>query len=114
MALRHEIQLRQWQVVPRAYTASASLTGTDSGICATNLNASGAITFTLPQALAGREYRFFVATAQTLTVTPQSVDKIRGKAVGASYAASVVGYYMKITCIVAGAWEIEFNIGGFA
>lgn len=113
MAVHRETNLKQWQITPKAYSANATLTGTDSGLCATNLGAAGNITFTLPQALPNREFRFFVAAAHTVTVTPQSADLIRGKTAGQSYAAGTVGYYIHLVCVVKGAWELEFNIGPF-
>jgi hypothetical protein len=114
MTTRYNTNLKQWQIVAKAESANFAIAGTDSGTAFTNLGATGAITGTLPLAAPGLEYRFFVAAAQTLTVAPRSVDAIRGKAAGASYAANTVGFYMKLSCIVLLHWEIEFNIGPFA
>lgn len=113
-AIRRETNIRQWQILPKAYSKSTTLSGGDSGIAAHNLGATGNIVFTLPQALPGREHRFFVAATHTVTVTPQTADAIRGKAAGASYAYGIIGGYLKLACIVKGVWEIEFNIGPFA
>jgi hypothetical protein len=49
-----------------------------------------------------------------MTVAPQSVDTIRGKALGASVAASASGYLLKLLCLVDGTWEVEINIGPWA
>lgn len=113
-AVRNPTNLKQWQITPKAFSANFSLAGTDSGMAATNLGATGNITGTLPQALPGREYRFFVAAAHNLTVAPRSADSIRGKGAGASYVYGVIGGLLKLTCIVHGTWEIEINIGPFA
>ena len=114
MAVRSDTNLKQWQITPKAYSASFKLTGSDSGQASTNAGATGTITGTLPQALPGREYRFFVAASHTLTVAPQSNDSIRGKGAGASYAYGTIGGLLKLACIVKGTWEIEYNIGPFA
>jgi hypothetical protein len=114
MAVRFNTNIKQWQVLPKAYSANFSLTGNDSEQASTNLGATGNITGTLPQALPGREYYFFVASGHTLTVSPRSTDSIRGKGAGATYAYGTIGGLLKLVCIVQGTWEIEVNIGPFA
>lgn len=100
--------------MPKAFTAAHTLLGSDSGLIATNKGATGGVTITLPKAAPGLTYGAFVAAAQTFTITPQSIDTIRGKALGASVAYGTVGGYMKLTCVVPLFWEVEFNIGPFA
>lgn len=113
MANRNNPNLKQVQIVPKAKSASFSVTGIESGCCFTNLGATGNIVGTLPKAAPSLEYRFFVAATHTLTITPRSTDSIRGKGAGASYAYGTIGGLIHLVCIVAGTWEIETNIGPF-
>jgi hypothetical protein len=113
MPIRNDTNIKQWQITPKGYSANFSLTGNDSRQASTNLGSAGAITGTLPKAIPGREYRFFVAVAHTLTVAPRSADSIRGKGAGASYAYGTIGGLLSLVCIVQGTWEIEINIGPF-
>lgn len=114
MSNRRNINFQQWQLFVKNYSANVSLKGMDSGICATNANATGNITVTLPAAKSGLAFRAFVAAAHTLTFAPQSVDNFRGKGAGVSLANGTIGSYISISCVVAGTWEIDFNIGPFA
>lgn len=93
--------------------ASYAVTGQDLGTAFRNTTAAGAVTFTLPAAVPGLDYRFLVTTAQTITVTPQATDTIRGKAIGASASNAVVGNLLKLVCIQPLFWEPEINIGSW-
>lgn len=110
---RHQIQLKQWQIVPRAKSASFAILGLDSGVAFTNDSATGAITGTLPKAAPGLEYRFFVSSAHTFTVAPQSIDTIRGHAINTPISNGSVGSLLRLVCIIPLFWEVELNIGPF-
>lgn len=114
MADRRLPLLGQKQVGIRKYSASALLTGDDSGMCLSNEGAAGSITFTLPQAKPGYEYRLFVQSAHSVVAQPQAADNIRGKGAGVSISYGTAGGLLKLICLTSGIWEIEYNIGPFA
>lgn len=95
------------QFAIRPVSANSSLTGSDSWICVTNTGATGAVTVSLPQAVAGRgPYYFFVTTAgKTLSAKPALGDTIRGYAVNQAVAMTNTGILLQFLCVVNGTWE---------
>jgi hypothetical protein len=59
-----------------ADTDGETLTGDYSGLIITNTSATGAQTFTLPDAVVGMHFFFSVAAAQSMVVDPQNEDQI--------------------------------------
>jgi hypothetical protein len=113
---RQQALFKGQQTWPRAFTANGSLSGNDTYTACTNLGAAGTVTITLPKAQAGAgPFYFFVATnTKTINVMPALGDAIRGKAINTAYSNSTLGSLLKVTCIVAGTWEIEINVGAWA
>jgi hypothetical protein len=92
--------------------ANYAITGQDSQSGFHNLNATVNIVLTLPKAFPGLYYKFLVAAAHQITVTPKiATDTIRGKAAGASAVNSTIGSFLSLICLVPGFWEPEINIG---
>lgn len=81
-------------------TADDTLLSTDTNAIATNIGATGAITYTLPGAAAGIDLCFYVAAAQELQVKPASGDQIHAltAAAGNKLVADAAGEYL---CILA-------------
>lgn len=77
----------------------------------TNEGAGGAVTFALPAAVAGLEYRFYVMAAQELRIDPNGTQTIGlpssgvQQAAGKYITADAVGEYVHILCVKAGQWE---------
>lgn len=86
--------------------ASASLTGTDSGKAFVNTPAIAAITIFLPKAAPGLRYIFVETSANNMIITPQSVDTIRGSALGAATTLAALGAKLLLTCVTPLFWEL--------
>jgi len=95
-------------------TANYAIMGQDIQTAYNNLNATGAITLTLPKAAPGLYFKFLVAANHQITVTPKiSTDTIRGKSAGASATNTTVGSFLSLICSTPGYWEPEINIGSW-
>lgn len=92
-------------------SASATLTGTDSGKGFSNAPATAAITVSLPKSKPGLTYQFLEVVAHNITVTPVTGDTIRGLSTSASYVLNAVGQLLVLECITPGFWEVV-NIPG--
>ncbi len=86
--------------------ASASLIGTDSGKAFVNTPATGAITITLPKAAPGLRYSFVETVAQNMVIQPQSIDTIRGNALGVATTLNGLGQNLLLTCVTPLFWEL--------
>lgn len=95
--------------VPSVCTANTPVYPFDNGHVYTNEGAGGAITFSLPAALPGLEYRFVVMTAQQLRLDPNGSDTIAingtQQAAGKYIVADAVGEACLLKCVKAGQWE---------
>ena len=95
-----------------AKTADYTVTANDSGSGFTNTGAGGAITFALPAATVGLNYRFYVNAAQELRIDPNGSETISlpssgvPQAAGAYLTANAVGESVEIACAVAGTWAV--------
>lgn len=94
-----------------AKTGNYTVLVADSNTLFTNEGAGGAIILTLPTAVVGLIYEFYVQVAQTLTITASAGDTIRNagsvsSAAGTAYA-NTVGNLVKITAINATEWVVE-------
>lgn len=92
-------------------SASATLTGTDSGKGFSNAPATAAITVSLPKSKPGLTYQFLEVVAHNIVVTPVTGDTVRGLAASASYTLNAVGQLLVLECITPGFWEVV-NIPG--
>lgn len=96
-------------------TIGRVLTSDDDGSTVTNQGAGGAVTVVLPSAVSPMTMRFYVQTAQTLTVTANAGDTIRiGDNVTAqagSIASDVVGSLVYLVAVNDAEW-ISFETAG--
>jgi len=94
-----------------AKTANYAVTANDSGSGFTNAAAAGAITFALPVAVMGLNYRFSVEAAQELRVDPNGTETISlpsdgiPGAAGKFLTANAIGETVHIVCAAAGSWR---------
>lgn len=95
-----------------AHTTSDTLTVNETGTVHTNTGASGAITFTLPAAVVGLHYKFYVGAAQELRIDPSGTETISlpssgvAQSAGAYIVADAVGETVSIFCPKAGTWAV--------
>lgn len=102
--------------VVEAHTALDTLAVTESGSIHTNEGAGAAFAFTLPAAVVGLEYLFYVMAAQELRIDPNGTETISGTngaqgAAGKYIGADAVGEFAHVVCVKAGQWEIVANRG---
>lgn len=97
------------------HVADDTLLGTESPSLHTNESgASGAVALTLPPALAGLMFRFFVQTGQYLRINARTGDTLRAATVSASggyIRSNIAGSWIAIQAINATEW-VNFGIGG--
>jgi len=100
-----------------AKTTDYAVETTDSGKTFTNAAAGGAVIFTLPAAVVGLRYQFFVQAAQDLVIDPDGTETlactttgVQGAA-GKKLTANAAGEYCNLICLVAGKWEVRGYIG---
>lgn len=91
-----------------AVTVGRTLTSSDSGAMFTNQGASGSVTLVLPSATTGMSLRFYVQTAQTMTVQASAGDTIRiadnVTAQAGSISSNVVGSLVWLIAPNAAEW----------
>ncbi|WP_417396904.1 DUF2190 family protein [Gimesia chilikensis] len=92
-------------------TADTTLTAADSGKTISSVGAAGAVAVTLPPAVPGLEFDFYVGAVQELRPTPDGTDVIGlpstgvAGAAGAYIAADAIGETCRLKCVVAGVWS---------
>lgn len=93
-----------------AKTANATLVATDSQSVFTNTGATGAITLTLPAAVGGLAFTFFVKeNTKKITVAPKGGESILGNT-GACESATA-GDWIQLVAIATGVWG-RFGVKG--
>jgi hypothetical protein len=98
----------EFQVKTANYTVLQSEVGTGFR----NTGAAGEITFSLPAALAGMHYYFYVDEAQELRIDPNGTETISlpssgvPQAAGAYLTANAVGESVHIVCPKDGTWAV--------
>lgn len=82
----------------------------------TNEGDAGAQVLTLPAAVVGLEYTFFLMAAQEIRIDPSGTETIAlpstmaQGAAGAYLTANAVGEWVTLLCVKAGQWEaIGYN-----
>lgn len=102
------------KVTPR--TGSYTVLASDAATIFTNTGATGGFSFTLPLAVVGMQYEFYVTEAQNVRLLPNASDAFRGYTAATGYSAKAASKYMesstqvsvcKIKCVQAGYWEFE-------
>lgn len=95
-----------------AKTADYTVLANDSGSGFTNNGASGTITFALPAATVGLNYRFSVEVAQALRIDPNGTETISLPSTGVPGAAGkylvadAIGETVHLVCAKAGSWRV--------
>ncbi|WP_417392031.1 DUF2190 family protein [Gimesia sp.] len=92
-------------------TEDTTLTAADSGKTISSVGAAAAVAATLPAAVPGLEFDFYVGAVQELRPTPAGTDVIglpstgAAGAAGAYISANAVGETVRLKCMVAGVWS---------
>lgn len=95
-----------------AHTADDTLTPSESGSIHTTVGATGTVTFTLPAAAVGLEYKFKVGAAQELRIDPNGSETIALPSTGVQGAAgkyltaNAAGETVYLVCDTAGEWSV--------
>jgi hypothetical protein len=103
-----------------ARTSNLTLTFAESNNIYTNTGAGGTVNFTLPAATLGTGnasmvFHFYVAAAQSLTITAAGSDTIQDGATtsgaGGNTTASTVGNCITVRLVASGKWAITSKVG---
>lgn len=101
--------------VVEAHTGDDTLTDVESFSIHTNEGAAGLVTLTLPTAVAGLTFTFYIQAAQTLTITAASGDTIRNAGTVSAAAGNIsdntVGNLVKLIAVNATEWITESIVG---
>lgn len=96
-------------------TTNKALAATETGSVVTNEGAGAATTVSLPSSLTDQVFRFYVQTAQTMTITAAAGDTIRiGDNVTAqagSISSNVVGSLVYLVAVNDAEW-VSFETAG--
>jgi hypothetical protein len=107
----------QYGITNVTKTANYTLVALDSGKYLNNIGASGAVTNTLPTAVAGMQFNFYIDAAQILCVQAVGSDTIRyGATVSAAAGniyGSAVGSTLHLFSPASGKWIIDQLVGTF-
>lgn len=107
----------EYQKKTQTKTSNYAVTVADSGTIFDNNAAGGAVTNTLPAAVAGLHYSLDVETAQNLAFKGNGTDTIRNaasvSAAGGLIFASTIGNQVHVHCSVAGKWVVDSIIGSW-
>jgi len=100
--------------IPRkviAKTASYSISNLIGEYIFTNEGAAGAITFSLPPAIAGMgKYYFIVIEAQNIIIDPNGVEYFRDCAAGKYKVSAIAGNRLVVWCDTNGIWEWDYDL----
>jgi hypothetical protein len=98
-------------------TANFDIEEEDNGKTYSNTGATGEITGTLPAAVPGLKFNFFVQAAQELRIDPDSTETIALPSTGVQGAegkylvADAAGEWVNLECLIAGQWEARGHGG---
>jgi hypothetical protein len=93
-----------------AHTADDTLTALESGTTHTTVGAGGTVVLSLPAAVLGLEYSFYVGAAQELRIDPNGTETISLPSTGVPggagkyLTANAAGESVHLKCCVAGSW----------
>lgn len=93
-------------------TADYTVLASDSGKTFSTAGASGTVVFSMPAAVPGLKYRFYVGAAQELRIDPNGTETISlpstgvASAAGAYLTANAAGETADVECVVAGSWSV--------
>lgn len=92
-------------------TADYTVTTADNGKTFSTAGASGTVVFSMPAAVPGLRYRFYVGAAQELRIDPNGTETAGlpstgvQQAAGAYLTANAAGETLDLQCVVAGTWS---------
>lgn len=92
-------------------TADYTVTTADNGRTFSTAGASGTVVFSMPAAVPGLRYRFYVGAAQELRIDPNGTETAGlpstgvQQAAGAYLTANAAGETLDLQCVVAGSWS---------
>lgn len=98
-------------------TADYTVTSADSGTSFSTDGATGAVKLTLPAAVVGLTYRFYVGATQQLQIDPNGTETIALPSTGAQSAAGkylwadAIGESVIVECVKTGQWSVAAYIG---
>lgn len=96
----------------QAKTANYTILTTENGTGFSTVGAAGTVTFSLPAATVGLNYRFRVGAAQELRIDPNGTEKISLPSTGVPGAggkylsADADGETVHLVCTKAGEWSV--------
>lgn len=97
--------------------AARTLLAGENGSCFSTKGAAGAVTFTLPVAVVGLRYSFYVGAVQECRVDPNGTEIMQlpstgaNQAAGAYLTANAIGETLEIACFEAGVWSVVASVG---
>lgn len=100
-----------WKRAHEAHTVDDILGAAETFSIHTNNGAAGTVKLSLPAAVVGLEFMFYVLAAQALQIDPNGTETIGLPSSGAQQAAGkyitadAAGEYVHIICAKAGQWE---------
>jgi len=100
--------------------SSKTLSASENGQSFSNKGAAGTVTYTLPTAIVGREYAFYVQAAQALRIDPNSTETTNNSVGGSQGGAgkyigsSTIGDYVRLRCTKTGEWQVMGIVGTWA
>lgn len=93
-------------------TADYTVLASESGKTFSTAGASGTVVFSMPPAVPGLKYRFYVGAAQELRIDPNGTETASlpssgvAQAAGAYLTANAVGETIDLECAIAGSWSV--------
>lgn len=95
-----------------AHIVADTLTAAENGTCHTNTGATGTFAITLPSAVVGLHYYFYIGAAQILQIEPATGETISLPSTGVPEAANdyiaadAIGESVHLMCCKAATWAV--------
>lgn len=98
-------------------TADYTILAGENGSVFSTKGAAGTVVFTLPAAVVGLRYGFYVGAVQELRVDPNGTQIMQlpstgaNQAAGAYLTANAIGETLSIECYETGVWSVKSSVG---